>query len=123
MSRAGRAHALLHAPERLATQAQRKGLVLLAVGGGAGAVEDPVAGRLDQQDLVVLAEFREALDGALLGAQALRLDLLGLEPVVVGGEVDHRVGARFVQQGGEAGGIPALLGWSGREETDVFLRP
>ena len=68
-------------------------------------------------------QLREALDGALLGAQALRLDLLGLEPVVVEGEVDHRVGARFVQQGGEAGGIPALLGWSGREETDVFLRP
>ncbi|MCY1413418.1 hypothetical protein D9M71_288480 [compost metagenome] len=119
--RAGGAHPLFHAPQRLAARAERVRLVLLAVGGGAGAVEHAVAGRLHQQDVVVLAQLGKTLDGALLAQQAGFVDRLGLEPVEVVGEVDHRIRAGFVQQQRQAGGVPPLLGRTGRQEADIFL--
>ncbi len=69
----------------------------------------------------MLAEFGQTLHRALLAGQAGGLDSLGLEPVEVVGKVDHRVGTGLVQQHGEAGGVPSLVGRSGGEEADVFL--
>ncbi|MCY1438647.1 hypothetical protein D9M71_548560 [compost metagenome] len=123
MPRTDGAHLLLEAPQRLATQAQRAHVILLAVGGGAGAIEYLVAGRLQQDDFVVQAQLGQAVDGPLLGEQALCLDLLGQEPVMVVGQVDQRIRALLVQQAGQAGGIPALRRRHGGDELDVLFRP
>ncbi len=112
---------MLNAPQRLATQAQGHRLVLFAVGGGTRAIEHAVAGRLQQGDVVVLAQFGQALDRELLGSQAGFADRFGLEPVEIVGEVDQRIGTGVIEQLGEACGIPAVLGRFGCEETNVFL--
>ncbi|MNM67416.1 hypothetical protein D3C81_789510 [compost metagenome] len=123
MLRAGRPYALFDPPQRLTTQAQGHRLILLAVGGGARAIEHPVARRLDQNDVVVLAQFSQALHRALLLSQALFADGLGLEPVEVIGQVHQRVGAGVVQQLGQAGRVPAVLWRTRCQKADIFLGP
>ncbi|MNG03689.1 hypothetical protein D3C84_867790 [compost metagenome] len=119
---AGCAHALLDAPQGLTTQAQRHRLVFFAVGGRPRAVEHPIARGLQQNDVVMLAQFGQTLDCTLLPGQTRFADRLRLEPVEVVGEVDQRVRAGVVEQLRQARGIPAVLRWAGGEETDVFLR-
>ncbi|MNC41815.1 hypothetical protein D3C75_906000 [compost metagenome] len=121
--RASRAHALLDAPQCLATQAQRYRLVLFAVGRGPRTIEHAVAGRLHQGDLVVLAQLRQPLHSPLLLGQALLTDRLGLKPVEVIGQVDQGIGTMIVEQLGEAGRRPAVLGRARRQECDVLLGP
>ncbi len=113
---------MFDSPQRLATQAQRHRLVFFAVGGRPGAVEHAITRGLQQNDVVVLAQFGQALDRPLLPGQALFADRLRLEPVEVVGEVDQRVRTGVVEQLRQARGIPAVLRWAGGEETDVFLR-
>ena len=93
------------------------------VGRRPGTIEDAVAGGLQQDDTVVLAELGEALDRAFLRGETGRAGLLGLEPVEVVGEVDHRIGAGVVEQLGQAGGIPALFGRARGEEPYIILGP
>lgn len=71
---------------------------------------------------MVLAQFRQALDGGFLPGQANLVHALGLEPVEIIGEVDQGIGTGVVEQLGKAGGIPAVLGRARGEETDIFLR-
>ncbi|MCY1369906.1 hypothetical protein D9M69_569660 [compost metagenome] len=120
--RAGGAHALLDPPQRLTPQAQGHRFVFFAVGGGTGAVEHAIAGGLQQDDVVVLAQFRQTLDRALLAGQARFAHRLGLKPVEVVGKVDQCIGTGVVEQLCQARGIPAVFGRAGGEETDVFLR-
>ncbi|EOB13073.1 hypothetical protein NBO_211g0001 [Nosema bombycis CQ1] len=122
MLRACGAHALFDTPQRLTAHAQGHRLVFLAVGGGAGAIEYAVAGRLQQGDAVMLAQLGQAFDGEFLGGQAGLAHGFGLEPVEIVGEVDQGIGTGVVEQLGETCGIPAVLGRFGGEETDVFLR-
>ncbi|MNP57864.1 hypothetical protein D3C76_1527300 [compost metagenome] len=70
---------------------------------------------------MVLAEFGEAFNAALLGRQADVADFVGLEPVEVVGEVDHGVGPGVIEQLGQAGGVPTLFGRTRSEKTYVFL--
>ncbi|MCY1178867.1 hypothetical protein D9M73_192400 [compost metagenome] len=118
---AGGTDTLFHAPDGPATFAERGGLVLLAVGGGAGAIEYPVTGGLQQDDAVVLAELGQTLHTAFLGRQADSTDVLGLEPVEVVSEVDHGIRPGVIEKLGQAGGVPALLGRTRSEKTYVFL--
>src|SRR5690606_22632216 len=53
--------------------------------------------------------------------QRLLVDLTALEPVEIVGQVDDNIRTVVVEQLGEAGGIPALGGWTGCEEADVFF--
>ena len=70
---------------------------------------------------MVLAQLGQTLDRAFLAGEALRVETLGLEPVEVVGQVDHRIGARLIEQLGQARGLPATL-WRARgEKADVFL--
>src|SRR5690606_2976116 len=78
---------------------------------------------LHQDDLVVLAQLRQPLHRPLLLRQALLADRLGLEPVEVIGQVDHRIGALFVEQQGQAGRVPAVFRRTRCQESDVLLGP
>ncbi len=122
MLRAGGAYALLDPPQSLAAQPQRDGFVFFAVGGGPRTVEDPVAGRLHKNDVVMLAQLGQPLDSTLLAGQACLGHGLRLKPVEVVRKVDQGIRAGVVEQLREARGIPAVLRRTGGEEADVFLR-
>ena len=107
----------------LAAQAERDRFVLLAVGRGPRAIENPVARRLHQGDLVVLAQLCQPLHRPLLLGQALFADRLGLEPVEVIGQVDQGIGAMIVKQLSEAGRVPAALGRARCQECNVLFSP
>src|SRR3989338_7692859 len=107
MPRTGSTHALLEAPQRLATDTQRCRLFPLAVGSRPRAIEDAITGRLQQTDLMMLTELGQTLNGTLLGSKLRLADHFGLEPVEVVSKVDQGIGARVIQQLSEAGGVPA----------------
>jgi hypothetical protein len=70
---------------------------------------------------VVLAQLGQALHGAFLGGEAALVEALGLEPVMVVGQVDQRVRSGLVEQLGQAGPVPAAFRRARGEEADVFL--
>ncbi|MNV90898.1 hypothetical protein D3C71_1853250 [compost metagenome] len=72
---------------------------------------------------MVLAQLCQPLHRPLLLSQALLADRLGLEPVEVIGQVDQGIGTMIVEQLGEAGRRPAVLGRARRQECDVLLGP
>ena len=57
------------------------------------------------------------------GELARLVDPLRLEPVEVVGEIDQRIGARVIEQLGQAGDIPATLGWAWGKKANIFLGP
>ena len=69
MLRANGPNTLFNAPQRLAAQPKRDGFVFFAVGRRPRAIEHPIAGRLQQDDVVVLAQLRQTLDSALLAGK------------------------------------------------------
>ena len=121
MARTQGAHHLLHLQQGLAQRTQRLRLVRLAIGGYPRAIEHTVAGRLQQDDAVILAKLGQALDGFLLGGQPSLVHLAVLEPVVIEGQIDHDIRTGVVEQLGQAGGIPGSIRWTRGEKADVLL--
>src|SRR5690606_10997550 len=114
-------HRLLDTPECTAASIQRSDFILLAVGGSAHTVENPIAGWLQQNQLIVLTELGQALDCSLLVGQRRLIDPAALKPVEVVGKVDDDIRAVVVEQLGQTGRIPALVRRARREETDILL--
>src|SRR5690606_20448438 len=104
-----------------AQRAQWLRLVRFAVRRDPGAVEHAIAGRLQQDDAVMLTELRQALDRLLLCSQTAFIPPAVLEPVVIERQIDDRIRTDVVQQLGQAGGIPEGPRRTRRNEADVFL--
>src|SRR5690606_36790517 len=114
-------HRLLDTPECTAASIQRSDFILLAVGGSAHTVENPIAGWLQQNQLIVLTELGQALDCSLLVGQRRLIDPAALKPVELVGKVDDDIRADVVEQMGQTGLIAALARGARREETDILL--
>ncbi len=93
--------------------------ILFTIAGHARAIEQLIAGRLDQRNLIVLAEAGQALHGQRLALHQRRIEVRGLQPVVVIGEIDHRPWSDPVEDLGQPGGVPALRGSLGGDEFDA----
>ncbi|MNG17982.1 hypothetical protein D3C84_1020070 [compost metagenome] len=98
MLRTGCPDTLLNPPECLATLTERHRLILLAVRSGTRAIKDPIARRLDQNDVVVLTQLSQTLHRSFLLGQTLFADRLGLEPIEVIGQVHQGIRTGVVQQ-------------------------